>query len=107
MATITINHNTPNLFEKIPDGFLKKWQEIADLIANIMEVPAALIMKTENEMMEVFTSSNTGNNSYKVGDKEHWYGLYCETVIKTQKKLRIPNAPVSYTHLTLPTKRIV
>jgi len=81
-----------NLFEKIPDGFLMKWQEIADLIAAIMRVPAALIMKTENEMMEVFTSGKTENNPYKVGDKEHWYGLYCETVIKTQKKLHIPNA---------------
>lgn len=81
-----------NSFEKIPRGFLNKWQEIADLIANIINVPAALIMKTENEYMEVFTSSETENNPYKVGDKDHWYGLYCETVIKTQKKLRIPNA---------------
>ncbi|MDZ7723679.1 MAG: PAS domain S-box protein [candidate division KSB1 bacterium] len=79
-------------FEKIPDGFIKKWQEIADLIATIVNVPAALIMKTENEFMEVFTSSKTENNLYKVGDTEHWHGLYCETVIKTQKKLRIPNA---------------
>jgi PAS domain S-box-containing protein len=81
-----------NSFQEIPDGFLKKWQEIADLIAAIINVPAALIMKTENELMEVFTSSNTENNPYKVGDNEKWYGLYCETVIKTQKKLRIPNA---------------
>ncbi|MBN1338682.1 MAG: PAS domain S-box protein, partial [Bacteroidales bacterium] len=81
-----------NSFEKIPGGFLKKWQEIADLIAGIIKVPAALIMKTENELMEVFTSSNTENNPYRVGDKEHWYGLYCETVIKTRKKLHIPNA---------------
>ncbi|TVQ11104.1 MAG: PAS domain S-box protein [Bacteroidetes bacterium] len=79
-------------FEKIPHGFLKKWQEIADLIANILNVPAALIMKTENEFMEVFTSGKAENNPYKVGDKEQWRGLYCETVIKTQKKLRIPNA---------------
>ncbi len=81
-----------NSFEEIPDGFLKKWQEIADLIANIMHVPAALIMKTENEFMEVFTSSKTENNPYQVGDKEHWHGLYCETVIKTQKQLHVPNA---------------
>lgn len=81
-----------NSFDKIPEGFLKKWQEIADLIASIINVPAALIMKTENEFMEVFTSSNTDNNPYKVGDKEKWYGLYCETVIKSQKKLHVPNA---------------
>ncbi|ALO14044.1 Autoinducer 2 sensor kinase/phosphatase LuxQ [Salinivirga cyanobacteriivorans] len=79
-------------FENIPDSFLKKWQEIADLLATIIQVPAALIMKAENEFMEVFTSSNTENNPYNIGDKKHWHSLYCETVIKTQKKLNIPNA---------------
>ncbi|MFW5753643.1 MAG: PAS domain S-box protein [Marinilabiliaceae bacterium] len=81
-----------NAFENIPDSFLAKWQEIADLIARIMNIPAALIMKTEDELMEVFVSSQTENNPYKPGDKEHWHGLYCETVIKTQQKLCIPNA---------------
>ena len=83
---------TESSFEKIPPGFFKKWQEIANLIANIMNVPAALIMKTEDEFMEVFISSQTEDNPYQVGDKEHWHGLYCKTVIKTQKKLCVPNA---------------
>ena len=81
-----------SLFDKVPNGFLEKWQEMADLIAAVMDVPAALIMKTENELMEVFTASKSEENPYTVGDKEHWHGLYCETVIKTQKKLSIPNA---------------
>lgn len=76
----------------IPDSFLKKWQEIADLIAGIINIPAALIMRTENEMMEVFISSQSAENPYNPGDKDHWHGLYCETVIKTQKKLHIQNA---------------
>lgn len=76
----------------IPDSFLKKWQEIADLIAGIINIPAALIMRAENEMMEVFISSQSAENPYNPGDKEHWHGLYCETVIKTQKKLQIQNA---------------
>ncbi|MCF8227033.1 MAG: PAS domain S-box protein [Bacteroidales bacterium] len=80
------------LFNGIPDSFLNKWQEIADLLASIVGVPAALIMKADNEFMEVYVSSKTENNPYHVGDKEKWYGLYCETVIKTQKKLLIPNA---------------
>jgi PAS domain S-box-containing protein len=81
-----------SLFDKIPDGFLTKWQEMADLIAAVMDVPAALIMKTENELMEVYTASNTENNPYTAGDKENWHGLYCETVIKSQNKLSIANA---------------
>ena len=81
-----------SLFENIPDSFVEKWQAIADLLANIMNVPAALIMKAENESMEVFASSNTENNPYNIGEKEHWHGLYCETVIKSQKELNISNA---------------
>ncbi|MCC5835687.1 MAG: PAS domain-containing protein [Opitutales bacterium] len=78
--------------ENIPAGFLRKWQEIADLVAHVVGVPAALVMKTENQVMEVLTSSQTENNPYREGGKEDWHGLYCETVIRTQKKLRIPNA---------------
>lgn len=76
----------------IPDSFLKKWQEIADLIAGIINIPAALIMRTENEMMEIFISSQSAENPYNPGDKDHWHGLYCETVIKSQKKLQVQNA---------------
>lgn len=79
-------------FDNIPDSFLDKWQNIANLLARIINIPAALIMKTENEFMEVFISSQSENNPYKQGDKEHWHGLYCETVIKTRQELLIPNA---------------
>jgi signal transduction histidine kinase len=81
-----------NPFEDITEEILIKWQEMADLLAELLSVPSALIMKTENEFMEVFISSNSNNNPYNVGDKEKWYGLYCETVIKTQEKLLVPNA---------------
>lgn len=81
-----------NSFENLPDWLLKKWQQIADLIAGLLDVKAALIMKTENEFMEVFLSSHSEGNPYHIGDKEKWYGLYCETVIKTQSRLLVPNA---------------
>lgn len=81
-----------NSFNIIPKKFVVKWQYIADLLAKIINVPAALIMKTENEFMEVFISSNSENNPYNPGDKEHWHGLYCETVIKSQNELLVPNA---------------
>jgi PAS domain S-box-containing protein len=86
MQTIT------NYSEELPQWVLNKWQELADLLASMLEIPAALIMKTEDEYMEVFITSHSDNNPYHVGDKEKWYGLYCETVIKSQKKLLLPNA---------------
>ena len=81
-----------NLFDKIPQSFISKWQNIVDLLAKIIEIPAALIMKVENGFMEVFISSKSENNPYHIGDKEKLFGLYCETVIKSQKKLKVVNA---------------
>ena len=80
-------------FANLPIDIIEKWQGIADLLARIISVPAALIMKTEDEYMEVLVSNKTDNNNpYHSGDKEKWHGLYCETVIKTQKELSIPDA---------------
>lgn len=79
-------------FSKIPDGYIDKWQAIANLLANLISIPAALIMKTENEYMEVLISSQTDDNPYHPGDKEPCYGLYCETVIKNQDALLVENA---------------
>lgn len=79
-------------FENIDSDMIAKWQGIADLLAKIISVPAALIMKTENEYMEVLVSSKTLNNPYHCGDKQKWHGLYCETVIKTQNELLVSDA---------------
>lgn len=81
-----------NSYDEIPQSFIRKWQDIVDLLAKIIGIPAALIMKVENEFMEVFISSKSDNNPYHVGDKEHLNGLYCETVIKSQNKLKVANA---------------
>jgi len=76
----------------IPEVLVSKWQGIIDVLADLINVPAALIMKVDEDYMEVFLSSKTERNPYHSGDREKWYGLYCETVIKTQQKLLIPDA---------------
>ncbi|MPQ47142.1 hypothetical protein GCQ56_08940 [Marinifilum sp. N1E240] len=80
---------------QMPKWMLDKWQGIADLLADLLSIPAALIMKAANQQMEVFITSNSKNNPYKVGDKEDWHGLYCETVIKSKEKLLISNALIN------------
>jgi len=78
----------------ISEDIIKKWQNIVNILAKIISVPVVLIMKVSIPYIEVFRSSETNSNPYKVGDKEHLIGsgLYCETVIKTKEKLLIPNA---------------
>ncbi|MFC1477159.1 GAF domain-containing protein [candidate division KSB1 bacterium] len=78
----------------LPDHIIREWQNIIDIMAAIINVPAGLIMRVVESDIEVFLSSNTEDNPYNVGAKEHLLGsgLYCETVINTNNKLLIPNA---------------
>lgn len=78
----------------IAPHYLDEWQSIVDVLARVIGVPAGLIMRVNDPDIEVYVSSDTEGNPYKVGDKEHLWGsgLYCETVIKTQGKLLVPNA---------------
>ena len=79
---------------EIPDTVLNKWQNMVDTMAALINVPAGLIMRIFEPDIEVFVSSQSDNNPYKKGEKEHLLGsgLYCETVITSKEKLLIPNA---------------
>lgn len=81
----------------IPVAMLKEWQSIIDLIARLAGVRAALIMRVQDDEIEVFVASKTKNNPYIPGNKEHIIdsGLYCETVINKGKMLLVPNASKS------------
>jgi diguanylate cyclase (GGDEF)-like protein/PAS domain S-box-containing protein len=77
---------------KIPDRTINKWQNIVDTVAEVLNIPAALIMKAEPPYIKVFRASETEDNPYQVGDKEELDGLYCENVILNDEKLLVPNA---------------
>ena len=77
----------------IPDDVFSGWQQSVDLIARICNIPASLIMRLHNQDIEVFVASQTDYNPYHTGDKERLgKGLYCETVIKNNEELLVPNA---------------
>ncbi len=78
----------------IPEKYMKEWQNIVDILASVMDIPAGLIMRIVKSEIEVFISSRSEGNPYKPGDNEELYGsgLYCETVIKSNEKLLVPDA---------------
>jgi GAF domain-containing protein len=71
-----------------------KWQLVINLLAQIAQVPAALIMHVDGPVIEVLVSSGSAGNPYQAGANEHWEdsGLYCEHVIHTREHLLVPNA---------------
>jgi len=78
----------------VPDDWLEKWQAVVDMVAVVMDVPAALIMRVDKSDIEVFRSSASEGNPYRVGAREPVWdsGLYCEHVIKTHAPLVVPDA---------------
>lgn len=73
---------------EVSEDILKSWQNTADLLANIAQIPSALIMRTHAEEIEVFVSSRSKGNAYHPGERAKLNtGLYCETVMSTQKQL--------------------
>jgi GAF domain-containing protein len=78
----------------IPDPILEKWQKIVNLMAELLGVPAGLIMRILGEDIHVFVSSATQGNPYHPGESEHFLGsgLYCETVVTKNHELLVPNA---------------
>src|ERR1700740_2944774 len=78
---------------QVPSEIIHKWQEIVDLLAEIMHVPSALIMKVEPPNIRVFVSSESEGNPYEPNEAASLNtGLYCETVMKTRKPLVVPDA---------------
>ncbi len=79
---------------EVPQKVLTKWQNIVDILAELIGVPAALIMRLVDSDIEIFVSSLSDGNPYQPGDHERFLGsgLYCETVINTKNKLLVPNA---------------
>ena len=77
----------------IPDNVLENWQKTVDLMAEIVGVPAGLIMELSPPELEVAVTSSTEGNPFKKGKKARLKtGLYCETVMTQNAELLIPNA---------------
>lgn len=79
---------------KVPEDILDQWQSIVDVMAELAEIPAGLIMRIDKQDIEVFLASQVNGNPYYPGDREHLVGsgLYCETVIKTKQPLLVADA---------------
>ncbi len=77
----------------IPDDVLNKWQKIVDIMADILNVPSAIITRVDAPQIEVMRASATPGNPYKSGLTATMNGHYCETVIKKAQRLEVNHAP--------------
>src|SRR5467141_1520147 len=80
---------TPHSIQ-VPSEIVRKWQEVVDVLAEIMHVPSASIMRVEPPHIKVFVSSTSKGNPCEPGALDT--GPYCETVLKTGQPLLVPDA---------------
>jgi PAS domain S-box-containing protein len=81
----------PSSKYNFPDTTVCKWQKLIDLLSKTFDLPSTLIMELDGEWLEVFARSENTQNPYHVGDRNKLHGLYCTTVINSDKKQRVPN----------------
>src|ERR1044072_7304240 len=78
---------------QVPAEILRKWQGIVDLLADIVRVPSALIMRVEPPHIKVLVATETEENPYEPNEEASLNtGLYCETVMNTRRPLLVPDA---------------
>ncbi|NJP07642.1 MAG: response regulator [Chloroflexaceae bacterium] len=77
----------------VPEDLIPRWQQTVNLMAQMYEVPAGLIMRVHPTQIEVFTASHNDGNPYEPGELANLQtGLYCETVMEQRDQLSVPNA---------------
>lgn len=80
-------------YPEIPKTVSKNWQQIVDLMAELINIPSGMIVRALPRQTEVFVTSNTVGNPYQQGAiTDMGSGLYCEAVISKGETVHIPNA---------------
>ncbi|SLN37226.1 Bacterial regulatory proteins, luxR family [Falsiruegeria litorea R37] len=82
-------HDVPH----IPPETLKNWQRLVDLVARLADVPASLIMKTDDPEHSVLVTSEHPDNPYPVGMEFRLNPkLYCQGVFENDGELVVEDA---------------
>jgi PAS domain S-box-containing protein len=82
----------------IPDEILHKWQGVVNILADMLQVPVALINRFENPYITVQLANQTPGQLFRHGqrlklqDSESFLGTYCERVISQKTALLVANA---------------
>ncbi len=78
---------------EVPVDLHASWQKTVNLMAECLNVPAGLIMRVHPREIEVLIRSDNPDNVYEEHERAPLdSGLYCETVMSTQRELLVPDA---------------
>ncbi|MGH7003807.1 MAG: hypothetical protein ACREIP_07655, partial [Alphaproteobacteria bacterium] len=76
----------------IPPRLFERWQEHADLLAELVGAPAALIRIAEADAVVVAVASRSDGNPYAPGESMARGGLYCEIALDLRREIALSDA---------------
>ena len=77
----------------VPERYRGRWQKTLGILASLLQVKAALVMRVHERDIEVFAKDDGDGNAYEEREKSPLgTGLYCETVMSERTELMVPNA---------------
>ena len=75
---------------EIPPDVLRKWQDMVDLLAEVLHVPCAAIMRAEHPDIKVFVANQSEGNPFPAGSLDR--GPYCSFVMQSREKVVVTDA---------------
>jgi two-component system, sensor histidine kinase and response regulator len=78
----------------VPENRLIEWQGFIDTLAEVIAVPAGLIMRIVDRDIEILVASHTAGNPHHPGERKSLVdsGLYGKTVLGDRAGLLVPDA---------------
>jgi len=77
----------------VPEHYRGRWQKTLGVLASLLKVKAALVMRVHAREIEVFARDDGGGTTYEERERASLdTGLYCETVMSERTELMVPDA---------------
>lgn len=91
----TFPDDIANRMDKIDDlifgKFSEKWQTMLNSLAELLEVPVALIFKKEEDRIRVVVKNDSERNPFDINDSIPIRGSFCHYVFNREDKFLVPD----------------
>ena len=76
----------------IPDNILEIWQNVVNVISEILRVPSVMINRIEPPDLEIFRSNTSPDNPLPAGTRMKMAGVYCAKVASRHDRILVHDA---------------
>ena len=76
----------------IPNQIVEIWQQVVNVISELIAVPSVMINRLEPPELEVFRSNISPDNPFPSGTRMEMAGVYCATAAQRRERLQVDDA---------------